>query len=102
MKHLYVVKSFKATWIHPPVSAAGLQLYHFAKTLLHICTPAAGGLRAYVTRECALHESIDMIRGIALADEDDAAVVVSIQCVFAAGLHTQDSTERATILEIVV
>jgi hypothetical protein len=93
--------SFKPTWIHPPVFAAGLQLYHFAKILLQICTPAIGGLKEYVTRERALQESIDAICGIALATEDDAAIVISTQCVFAAGLHTSDPTKRTAILEIV-
>lgn len=92
---------FKPIWIHPPVFAAGLQLYHFAKILLQICTPAAGGLKEYVAKERALHESVDMICGIALATEDDAAMVVSTQCVFAAGLHTRDLTKRVAIMEII-
>jgi hypothetical protein len=92
---------FKPIWIHPPVFAAGLQLYHFAKILLQICTPAAGGLREYTTRERALQESIDMICGIALATEDDAALVISTQCIFAAGLHTRDPTKRVAILEMI-
>ncbi|KAK6005244.1 hypothetical protein QM012_008023 [Aureobasidium pullulans] len=91
---------FKPIWIHPSVFAAGLQLYHFAKILLQICTPAAGGLKEYVTRERALNESVDVICGIALATEDDAAMVISTQCVFAAGLHTQDPIKRAAILEM--
>jgi len=92
---------FKPIWIHPPVFAAGLQLYHFAKILLQIYTPAAGGLKEYLARERALHESIDMICGIALATEDDAAMAISTQCVFAAGLHTRDSIKRGAILEII-
>ncbi|KAI4765531.1 hypothetical protein E4T52_01704 [Aureobasidium sp. EXF-3400] len=92
---------FKPIWIHPPVFAAGLQFYHFAKILLQICTPAAGELKDYAARERALHESIDTICGIALATEDDAAMVVSTQCVFAAGLHTRDSIKRIAILEII-
>ncbi|KAI4729355.1 hypothetical protein E4T49_02798 [Aureobasidium sp. EXF-10728] len=92
---------FKPIWIHPPVFAAGLQLYHFAKILLQICTPASGGLKEYVARERALNESIDVICGIALATEDDAAMVISIQCIFAAGLHTQDPIKRAAILEMI-
>lgn len=42
-----------------------------------------------------------MICGIALATEDDAAMVVSTQCAFAAGLHTRDSIKRNAILEII-
>ncbi|KAH0388217.1 hypothetical protein KCU92_g1091, partial [Aureobasidium melanogenum] len=91
---------FNPIWIHPPVFAAGLQLYHFAKILLQICTPAAGGLKEYVMRERALNESIDVICGIALATEDDAAMVISTQCVFAAGLHTQDPVKRTAILDM--
>ncbi|KAG9715590.1 hypothetical protein KCU73_g15886, partial [Aureobasidium melanogenum] len=63
-------------------------------------TPAAGGLKEYVMRERALNESIDVICGIALATEDDAAMVISTQCVFAAGLHTQDPVKRTAILDM--
>ncbi|THW27306.1 hypothetical protein D6D25_06211 [Aureobasidium pullulans] len=92
---------FKPIWIHPPVFGAGLQQYHFAKILLQICTPAAGGLKEYVARERALNESIDVICGIAMATEDDAAIVISTQCIFAAGLHTQDPAKRTAVMDLI-
>lgn len=91
---------FKPIWIHPPVFGVGLQMYHLAKILLQICTPAAGGLKEYIARERALNESIDVICGIAMATADDAAIVVSTQCVFAAGLHTQDPARKTAILDL--
>jgi hypothetical protein len=36
-----------------------------------------------------------------LATEDDAALVISTQCIFAAGLHTRDPTKRVAILEMI-
>ncbi|KAI5206606.1 hypothetical protein E4T38_03786 [Aureobasidium subglaciale] len=92
---------FKPIWIHPLVFGVGLQMYHFAKILLQICTPAAGGLKEYMARERALNESIDVICGIALATDDDAAIVISTQCIFAAGLHTQDPGKRVAVLGII-
>lgn len=51
-------------------------------------------------RKRCLNEAIDTICGIALNMMDDAASVISTQCLFAAGLHLQDSTKRASILEL--
>lgn len=42
---------FEPICIHRPAFVTSSLLYHFAKILLQICTPAIGALKKYVTRE---------------------------------------------------
>jgi len=47
-----------------------------------------------------MNEAIDTICGISMRPTDDAAGIISTQCLFAAGLHTQDIAKRSSIQEL--
>lgn len=76
-------------------------MHFFSRILLLIHRPAPGGFLEYLNRERELMEAIDTIAGIGLTVKDDAASVISTQCLFAAGLYCQDDAKRSVILRLV-
>jgi hypothetical protein len=80
--------------------AAAVQMHHFSYILLLIHRPATGGFREYFNREQQLIKAIDTIVGIALTVDDDAASIISTQCLFAAGLYCHDDAKREVILRL--
>ncbi|EKG16978.1 hypothetical protein MPH_05804 [Macrophomina phaseolina MS6] len=94
-------RPFKPIWINPPGFAAAIQMHNFARILLMIHQPAAGGYREYLAREKDLNAAIDMIAGLAMTIDYEPAEVVSTQCLFAAGLYATESPKREKICELI-
>jgi hypothetical protein len=76
------------------------QIYYFATLLLTVHQPAVGGLRELQRTERRMNEAIDSIGGIATTTTEGSAVIVSTQCLYAAGLHARDAHKRDQILDI--
>lgn len=72
-----------------------------ARVLLLVSQPSAGGYLELLGRERSIANEIDTIGGIALKVNDDAACVMSTQCLFAAGLYCTDKAKRACIAELI-
>ncbi|KAK8209425.1 hypothetical protein IWZ01DRAFT_318041 [Phyllosticta capitalensis] len=106
---------FKPIWINPPAFAAAVQMHNFARILLLVQQPAAGGYREYLTRDAALQSAIDTIGGVATfldaqpgsvyskgaSNEVAGAAVVSTQCLYAAGLYVNDDGKRQEICRLI-
>ena len=92
---------FEPLWIHPPAFGTSMQMYSVARILLLIHQPAAGGYLEYLSRDKIITESIDTIAGIALKLTDDASRLISMQCLFAAGLYCTDDTKRECIADLI-
>ncbi|KAF2138750.1 uncharacterized protein K452DRAFT_276488 [Aplosporella prunicola CBS 121167] len=92
---------FKPIWINPPCFATAVQMHYFARILLLVHQPAAGGYREYLLRDKSLNEAIDTIGGLATAITCESASLHSSQCLFAAGLYTQDLQKREKIVELI-
>lgn len=91
---------FYPIWINPPALGAAIQMYSFARVLLLVHQPAAGGFREWSGRESQIAEAINTICGIAMTIEEDASLITSTQCVFGAGLYTQEGDKKEAIVEI--
>lgn len=94
---------FKPIWIHPPRFAVAMQVYHFARILvtLHLPAVSAAGFQGYLKTQRVLSEAVDGICGIALELKDEGCQILSAQCLFGAGLCTQDEGKREFILELI-
>lgn len=94
---------FQPVWIHPPQYAVALQLYHFARILvaLHRPAPAPAGFQGYLQTQRVLSDAVDAICGIAMALKDEGGQILSAQCLFGAGLCTQDPKKRETIVALI-
>ncbi|KAK8241894.1 hypothetical protein HDK77DRAFT_377156 [Phyllosticta capitalensis] len=106
---------FRPIWINPPAFAAAVQMHNFARILLLVQQPAAGGYREYLTRDAALQSAIDTIGGVATfldaqpgsvyskgaSNEVAGAAVVSTQCLYAAGLYVNDDGKRQEICRLI-
>lgn len=82
-------------------AAAAVQMHNFARILLLVHQPAAGGYREYFVREKDLNAAIDMIVGLAMTIDYEPAEVVSTQCLFAAGLYANELFKREKICELI-
>lgn len=94
-------RAFKPIWINPSAFGTSLQMYSFARILLLVHQPAAGGYLEYLSRDKIITESVETIGGIALCLTDDASRLISTQCLYAAGLYCNDDAKRSCILELI-
>lgn len=92
---------FKGIWIHPPQYAVAMQVYHFAKILITLHSPAVAGFQGYLQTQRVLAEAVDAICGIAMELRDEGSQILSAQCLFGAGLCTQDPVKRETIISLI-
>lgn len=92
---------FKPLWLHPPHYALALQAYHFAKILVTLHRPASAGFQGYLQTQRVLSQSVEVICGIAMELKDEGCQVSCSQSLFAAGLCTQDSRSRETIIALI-
>lgn len=76
---------FPSIWVHPPNHAGAIQIYHFARTIVLLTQPAAGGLYEYRQRQRSFSESLQVVCGIASAcqEQEPAMAFVNVQAVFA-------------------
>lgn len=94
-------RAFRPKWIHPPAFGVSLQMYNMARILLSIHQPSAGGYLELLTRDKVIQECVDEIGGIAMKLSDDASRLMSTQCLFAAGLYSNDTAKREFIAELI-
>jgi hypothetical protein len=81
-------------------SGAAVQIYYFARILLAVHSPAVSGLKELERLRQTLDIAVDQIGGIACTTRSTAAIIVSTQCLFAAGLNTRDSSRREQICSL--
>lgn len=77
-------------WIHPPAHAAAIQMYHFARIVVLLNQPSAGGLSSFQARAKMLREGVETICGIANAQQSQnlPSAFVSFQAVYVGKLRT--------------
>lgn len=93
---------FKPIWIYPPQYAAALQAYNFGRILVTLHSPAVvAGFQGYLQTQRILSEAVDSICGIAMELKDEGSQILSAQCLFGAGLCTQDPVKRETIISLI-
>ncbi|KAI9926023.1 hypothetical protein ASPWEDRAFT_107812 [Aspergillus wentii DTO 134E9] len=94
---------FPAIWVHPAPHAAALQVHSLARILVILHRPSIGGLQDYRAGQKLLTTSVNTICGIARAiDEDEeAASLVSLQCLFGAGMSVHTPHERIALLDLI-
>lgn len=93
---------FKPVWVHPPRYAVALQVYHLARILVTLHRPpAAAGFQGYMQTQRVLSGAVDVICGLALELRDEGCQILSAQCLFGAGLCTQEPAKRACILALI-
>lgn len=93
--------TFKSIWIHPPQFAVALQVYHFAKILVTLHCPAVAGFQGYLQTQRVLSDAVDSICGIAKELKDEGSQILSAQCLFGAGLCTQDPMKQESIISLI-
>jgi hypothetical protein len=79
--------AFMPLWFNPPALGVSVQMYCFARVLLLVNQPAAGGYIECQSRERTIADCVDTIAGIAMRLSDDASRLMSTQCLYAAGLY---------------
>lgn len=62
--------------------------------------PASGGLRELAARKSDVRKSVTTIGGIASCISEDAALITSTQCLFAALSHAETEAEASAIEEL--
>ncbi|KAJ4299294.1 hypothetical protein N0V90_004538 [Kalmusia sp. IMI 367209] len=93
---------FTPIWIHPPSYAAAIQMFHFARIIVLINQPSAGGMNAFRQRQRLLDESVETICGIALMHQgnDLPSAFVNYQALYAAGLCVQTPVKQNAIVQL--
>lgn len=73
---------FTPVWIHPPMYAVSVQVYHASRILVLLHRPSLGGLSQNLKTQASLDNHVDTICGIALILSDYASSTMSSQCLF--------------------
>ncbi|KAL5354964.1 Zn(II)2Cys6 transcription factor [Aspergillus floccosus] len=94
---------FPPIWVHPPSYAAALQVHSLARVLVILHRPSIGGLEDYRAAQGLLSVSVSTICGLArtVGEEDDAGNLVSLNCLFGAGMSVSIPHERAELLDMI-
>lgn len=95
-----LLSEFRPIWIHPPHYAVAMQAYHFATILVTLQLPTAG-FQSYLQTQRVLSEAVGTICGIAMELKDEGCQILCAQCLFGAGLCTQDLKSRETIIALI-
>ena len=82
------------------ILGVAVQVHHFSKLILLEHMPAINGLKELSARASSAQESVNTICGIALCTNETAAMIVSTQCLFAAGMHVRHEYERDHIVKL--
>lgn len=59
-----------------------MQIHHVSKILVSAYEPSAGGIDAFMQRQRAIQDSIEVVCGIGTTIDEDASSVMSSQCLF--------------------
>lgn len=94
--------TFPPIWINPSAYAAALQVHSLARILVVLHRPSTGGMEDYRAAQKLLGLSVNTICGIArtIDERDHAASLVSIHCLFGAGMCVHTPHERLALLEL--
>ncbi|KAL4953282.1 fungal-specific transcription factor domain-containing protein [Aspergillus filifer] len=92
--------AFRPIWIRTPAFAVAVQLHCVAHILLYSHEPCPGGLDRYVERQTRIRQCVEVICGIAMTLKDDASCLICSQCLFIAGMFTQDARARECVLDL--
>ncbi|KAL4895296.1 Zn(II)2Cys6 transcription factor [Aspergillus ambiguus] len=94
---------FPPIWVHPPAYAAALQVHSLARVLVILHRPSIGGLQDYRAAQGLLSISVNTICGLArtVSEDDDAGSLVSLNCLFGAGMSVSTPHERAELLDLI-
>ncbi|KAJ1324423.1 transcriptional activator protein UGA3 [Microdochium nivale] len=91
---------FQPLWMHPPEFGVSMQVYHFARILITLHSPATG-FDGYLRTQKILAEAVATICGIAMELKDEGCQIMSAQCLFGAGLCVQDDVKRNHVLSLI-
>ncbi|XHF98554.1 hypothetical protein AWENTII_002103 [Aspergillus wentii] len=93
---------FPPIWVNPPSYAAALQMHSLAMILVIVHRPSAGGIENYRAAQQMLAGALGTICGIARSvdEDDDAANMISLHCLFRAGICVQTLRERLVLLDL--
>ncbi|KAL4804487.1 fungal-specific transcription factor domain-containing protein [Aspergillus unguis] len=92
--------AFQPLWIRTPAFAVAVQLHCVAHILVYSHEPCIGGLDQYLERQTRIQQCVEIVCGIAMTLKDDSSCVLSSQCLFIAGLFTQGSNCRNSVLDL--
>ncbi|KAL5339456.1 fungal-specific transcription factor domain-containing protein [Aspergillus crustosus] len=92
--------TFRPIWIRTPAFAVAVQLHCVAHILICSHEPCLGGLDQHLERQARIRQGVEIICGIAMTLKDDASSLISSECLFIAGMFTQDSRSRECVLDL--
>ncbi|KXJ89539.1 hypothetical protein Micbo1qcDRAFT_235312 [Microdochium bolleyi] len=98
--HQSMAAVFQPLWMHPPEFGVAMQVYHFARILITLHSPATG-FDGYLRTQKTLAEAVATICGIAMELKDEGCQIMSAQCLFGAGLCVQDDVKRNIVLSLI-
>ncbi|KAL2857995.1 fungal-specific transcription factor domain-containing protein [Aspergillus pseudoustus] len=91
---------FRPIWIRTPAFAVAVQLHCVAHILICSHEPCLYGVDQFMERQTSIRQCVEIICGIAMALKDDGSSLISSQCLFIAGMFTQDSRSRECVLDL--
>jgi hypothetical protein len=84
-EHHSSTHTFQPIWIHPPAFAAAVQTFYFSRIVVLLHEISTSGPAAYRAKEKMLSESMEMICGIAMAEQsqNQPSAFASLHALFA-------------------
>ncbi|OAA56192.1 Zn(2)-C6 fungal-type DNA-binding domain protein [Niveomyces insectorum RCEF 264] len=91
---------FEPLCVWPPCLGVAMQIHHASQILLCANEPTCGGLDQFLKRQDTIQQCIKIVCGVGMTLTDDASSLVSSQCLFIAGMFTQDKKQGEVILDL--
>jgi len=90
------ISTFPPIWVNPSAYAAALQVHSLARILVILHRPSTGGMEDYRAAQKLLSLSVNTICGLArtVSEQDHAASLVSIHCLFGGECSTSFTYSR--------
>ncbi|KAJ9133450.1 Zn(II)2Cys6 transcription factor [Pleurostoma richardsiae] len=92
---------FQSIWIHPANFAVAIMVYNFARILVTLYRPAEPGFGRYLKMQRTLGDAVAVICGIATALEDEGSQIITVHCLYGAGLCVQERSKREAIMSLI-
>ncbi|KAK6361884.1 hypothetical protein TWF730_005596 [Orbilia blumenaviensis] len=95
---------FEALWYSPACCGIAVQVYYFAKIMLMMHKPQPPSQDRYhhfLAAQRLYKQCTQMIIGISLADVDESYHLISLQCLYAAGLVLDGKEERKILSNLI-
>ncbi|XEV02491.1 hypothetical protein FSHL1_007778 [Fusarium sambucinum] len=96
----YGTDVFKPHLIHPQCFGLAVQLHHCSRILIAAHEPQLDGIQGLLKLQKETQQSIDIVCGIGMTLNEDASSMLSSQCLFIAGMFTQDPRQKEAVLEM--